>query len=75
VQDHFGVGILAAGEPHRWLLGQQSGVISDQPFLVNDTKNLWLIGDWLCQGDGEGALVSATLAAQEFLASLEQEEE
>ncbi|TPE50273.1 hypothetical protein FJM67_10515 [Maribrevibacterium harenarium] len=70
VQDHFGTEIFAAGEPHRWLLGQQSGVVSDQPYLVNDTKNLWLIGDWLCQGDGEGALVSATFAAQEFLASL-----
>lgn len=57
-----GVDILDAGEPHRWLLGRQAMALAPKPFMWDSTFNIGLIGDWLCQGDAEGAILSAKLA-------------
>ncbi|MBJ7550806.1 NAD(P)/FAD-dependent oxidoreductase [Marinomonas ostreistagni] len=54
--------VLDAGEPHRWLLGRQAMALSPKPFLWDDTLKICLIGDWLCQGDAEGAMLSAKYA-------------
>ncbi|CUB04871.1 NAD(P)/FAD-dependent oxidoreductase [Marinomonas fungiae] len=60
--DVTGVEVLNAGEPHRWLLGRQVMALAPQPFMWDSTLNVGLIGDWLCQGDAEGAMLSAKFA-------------
>lgn len=62
-QSVTGLQALEQGEPHRWLLGRQAVVTSDKPFLYDAPLKLIVIGDWLCQGDGEGAVLSAKFAA------------
>jgi renalase len=57
-----GTEVIDAGEPHRWLLGRQAMALSPKPYLWDDTLNIGLIGDWLCQGDAEGAVMSAKYA-------------
>lgn len=54
--------ILEVGEPHRWLLGRQTMPVSSSSFLWDNQHNIGLIGDWLCQGDAEGAMLSAQYA-------------
>lgn len=54
--------VLDAGEPHRWLLGRQAMALAPRPFMWDSTLNIGLIGDWLCQGDAEGAMLSAKFA-------------
>ncbi|WP_233407481.1 NAD(P)/FAD-dependent oxidoreductase [Marinomonas spartinae] len=46
-------------EPHRWLLARTDVYNHQQPFMWHSPKNIGLAGDWLCQGDAEGALISA----------------
>ena len=57
-----GAEVLDAGEPHRWLLGRQAMALAPQPFMWDSTLNIGLVGDWLCQGDAEGAMLSAKYA-------------
>lgn len=57
-----GAEVLDAGEPHRWLLGRQAMVLAPQPFMWDSILNIGLVGDWLCQGDAEGAMLSAKYA-------------
>lgn len=47
------------GEPHRWLLGRVLPNLQHNTFMQNTKQNVYVAGDWLCQGDGEGALISA----------------
>ncbi|SBS28165.1 tRNA 5-methylaminomethyl-2-thiouridine biosynthesis bifunctional protein MnmC [Marinomonas spartinae] len=47
------------GAPHRWLLARTEATNHQQPFMWHTQKNIGLAGDWLCQGDAEGALISA----------------
>ncbi|MBM6551315.1 NAD(P)/FAD-dependent oxidoreductase [Marinomonas ostreistagni] len=54
--------VYEAGEPHRWLLGRQAMPVSSSSFLWDNQLNIGLIGDWLCQGDAEGAMLSAQYA-------------
>lgn len=54
--------IYEVGEPHRWLLGRQAMPVSSSSFLWDNQFNIGLIGDWLCQGDAEGAMLSAQYA-------------
>lgn len=51
--------IYEVGTPHRWLLGRQAMPVSSGSFLWDNQMNIGLIGDWLCQGDAEGAMLSA----------------
>lgn len=49
----------AHGEPHRWLLSRSQPIEENTPYLWDKLQNIGLIGDWLCQGDAEGAMLSA----------------
>ncbi|SBS32518.1 protoporphyrinogen oxidase [Marinomonas aquimarina] len=60
--DVTGVAVQDAGEPHRWLLGRQAMALAPRPFMWDSTLNIGLVGDWLCQGDAEGAMLSAKFA-------------
>lgn len=51
--------VLKHGEPHRWFLSRFSENRGDEPFAWSSEHNIGLAGDWLCQGDAEGALLSA----------------
>lgn len=62
--------VIDAGEPHRWLFGRQAMALSPRPFLLDNTLNIALIGDWLCQGDAEGAMMSAKLAFESINKSI-----
>ncbi len=65
-----GLTAVEQGTPHRWLLGRQAVVTSNKPFLYDPALELIVIGDWLCQGDGEGAVLSAKFAADKVLSSI-----
>jgi len=58
-EQEVGIAVLNTGEPHRWLLGRQAMALSSKPYLWDDTRKIGVIGDWLCQGDAEGAMLSA----------------
>ena len=51
--------VLKHGEPHRWFLSRFTENKGNHPFSWSSEHNAGLIGDWLCQGDAEGALLSA----------------
>ena len=51
--------VLKHGEPHRWLLSRFSENKGNKCFAWSPEHNVGLTGDWLCQGDAEGALLSA----------------
>jgi predicted NAD/FAD-dependent oxidoreductase len=50
---------LKHGEPHRWLLSRFLENGGNKPFVWSSEYNIGLAGDWLFQGDAEGALLSA----------------
>ncbi|WP_067095997.1 NAD(P)/FAD-dependent oxidoreductase [Marinomonas atlantica] len=54
--------VKESGDPHRWLLGRQAMALSPSEYFFDNTLNISLIGDWLCQGDAEGAMLSAKFA-------------
>ncbi|MEO9274003.1 FAD-dependent oxidoreductase [Marinomonas sp. 5E14-1] len=47
------------GQPHRWLLSRFEQNKDNQPFAWSPEHNIGLAGDWLFQGDAEGAILSA----------------
>ncbi|MFI8619716.1 NAD(P)/FAD-dependent oxidoreductase [Marinomonas sp. NPDC078689] len=49
----------ACGEPHRWLLSRSQPIVENAPYLWDKQQDIGLIGDWLSQGDAEGAMLSA----------------
>ncbi|PYF78387.1 hypothetical protein DFP75_11279 [Marinomonas alcarazii] len=51
--------VLKHGAPHRWFLSRFSEHKGNKPFAWSPENNIGLVGDWLCQGDAEGALLSA----------------
>lgn len=51
--------VLKHGEPHRWFLSRFTENKGNKPFAWSPEHNVGLAGDWLCQGDAEGALLSA----------------
>ena len=51
--------VLKHGEPHRWFLSRFVENKGNKDFVWSTEHNVGLIGDWLCQGDAEGALLSA----------------
>lgn len=50
---------LKHGEPHRWFLSRFEENKSNKPFAWSPEHNIGLAGDWLFQGNAEGALLSA----------------
>lgn len=68
-QDITQLDIVDIGIPHRWLLGRQLIVESPLSFLMDPQKGLIVIGDWLCQGDAEGALLSGQQAAHAVISN------
>ncbi|TYL48530.1 NAD(P)/FAD-dependent oxidoreductase [Marinomonas sp. IMCC 4694] len=51
--------VLKHGEPHRWFLSRFAENRGNNDFAWAPEHNIGLAGDWLCQGDAEGALLSA----------------
>lgn len=51
--------VLKHGDPHRWFLSRFTEHKANRPFVWSPEHQVGLIGDWLCQGDAEGALLSA----------------
>ncbi|UTW00505.1 NAD(P)-binding protein [Marinomonas rhizomae] len=51
--------VLKHGEPHRWFLSRFTENKGNKCFVWSPEHNVGLAGDWLCQGDAEGALLSA----------------
>ncbi|MCB5160897.1 NAD(P)/FAD-dependent oxidoreductase [Marinomonas algarum] len=51
--------VLRHGEPHRWFLSRFTGHKNATAGVWYPAQNLGLAGDWLCQGNAEGALLSA----------------
>lgn len=51
--------VLKHGEPHRWFLSRFEENRGNKPFAWSPEHNIGLAGDWLFQGDAEGALLSA----------------
>lgn len=51
--------VLKHSDPHRWFLSRFPENKGNNPFAWSPEHNIGLIGDWLCQGDAEGALLSA----------------
>ncbi|MBJ7536866.1 NAD(P)/FAD-dependent oxidoreductase [Marinomonas transparens] len=58
--------VIQHGEAHRWLLSRFNENKGNNAFAWDIENNIGLAGDWLCQGDAEGALLSA-LALCHFL--------
>lgn len=51
--------VLKHGEPHRWFFSRFTENKGNNAFAWSAENNVGLVGDWLCQGDAEGALLSA----------------
>ncbi|NVK75173.1 MAG: NAD(P)-binding protein [Oceanospirillaceae bacterium] len=51
--------VLKHGEPHRWFLSQFTENKGNKAFAWSPEHNVGLAGDWLYQGDAEGAVLSA----------------
>lgn len=51
--------VLKHGEPHRWFLSRFTENKGNKYFAWSPEHSVGLAGDWLCQGDAEGALLSA----------------
>lgn len=51
--------VLKHGEPHRWFLSRFSENKGNNHCAWAPEHHVGLAGDWLCQGDAEGALLSA----------------
>lgn len=61
--EHTEQRVLKHGEPHYWLLSRFAENKDNAPFAWSAEHNIGLAGDWLCQGDAEGALLSALFLA------------
>jgi len=57
--EHTEQRVLQHGEPHRWLLSRFEENRGNKPYAWSAEHNIGLAGDWLFQGDAEGALLSA----------------
>ena len=51
--------VLKHGVPHRWLLSRFAENVDNKSFYWLPDQNVGAVGDWLCQGDAEGAILSA----------------
>ena len=56
--------VIKHGTPHRWFLSRFNEHKGNKPFAWSPENNVGLVGDWLCQGDAEGALISALSLTQ-----------
>ncbi|BFM50964.1 FAD-dependent oxidoreductase [Marinomonas sp. THO17] len=57
--EHTEQRILKRGEPHRWFFSRYVENRGNKTFAWSPENQVGLAGDWLCQGDAEGALISA----------------
>ncbi len=57
--EHTEQRVLSHGEPHRWFLSRFVENKGHNNYAWAPEHNVGLAGDWLCQGDAEGALLSA----------------
>ena len=57
--EHTEQRILQRGEPHRWFFSRYAENRGNKTFAWSPENQVGLAGDWLCQGDAEGALISA----------------
>ncbi|MBR7888751.1 NAD(P)-binding protein [Marinomonas sp. A79] len=58
--------ITRHGEPHRWFLSRFFANKTHNATTWSAQHNAGIAGDWLCQGDAEGALLSALTLIQQM---------
>lgn len=58
--------VIRHGEPHRWFLSRFFANKTGNKTTWSAQHNVGIAGDWLCQGDAEGALLSALSLIQQM---------
>ncbi|REG86979.1 NAD(P)/FAD-dependent oxidoreductase [Marinomonas pollencensis] len=66
-EEHTKLTPKAYGTPHRWLLSRSQAAKGNHPYIWDKLQGLGLTGDWLCQNDAEGAMLSAYALCEQIL--------